>query len=315
MKRTVIVLLLLISVLAAAPALAGCGSKDLSSQTTTKQSSTGPSQTTETTKTIDSTSPSAGTVDAPGSYQATATSYKSATKTITIKKVTTGSGNSTITYYVADVRLTDGLDLQSALSSGKFGGKALDTSVVAETNKAVLAVNGDYYSARSDGIMIRDGVIYRDKPSRQGLAFYTDGVMKVYDEKTTTAKQLLNHGVRNTFSFGPGLLVNGAVPEGISTYAADPDGKHNIQGHNPRTGIGMIKANRFLFVVVDGRQPGYSQGVTMAEFAKIFQDLGCTTAYNLDGGGSSTLYFMGKILNKPSGKKGERSISDILYIN
>jgi exopolysaccharide biosynthesis protein len=69
-----------------------------------------------------------------------------------------------------------------------------------------------------------------------------------------------------------------------------------------------------VFVVVDGRNPGYSKGVTMSEFAQIFKDLGCTTAYNLDGGGSSTMYFLGNMVNNPLGKDNERRISDILYI-
>ena len=96
----------------------------------------------------------------------------------------------------------------------------------------------------------------------------------------------------------------------MDTYEADANPKHPIQGTNPRTGIGMISANHFVFVVVDGRSPGYSRGVTLTEFAQIFQELGCSTAYNLDGGGSSTLYFMGELVNEPSQKRrralGER---------
>jgi len=53
----------------------------------------------------------------------------------------------------------------------------------------------------------------------------------------------------------------------------------------------------------------------LVEFAKVFDDLGCTDAYNLDGGGSSTMYFMDKVVNNPFGKEKERSVSDILYIN
>jgi exopolysaccharide biosynthesis protein len=104
------------------------------------------------------------------------------------------------------------------------------------------------------------------------------------------------------------------VPDDIDTYEAVSDPKHPIQGTNPRTGIGILSNNHFVFVVVDGRDPGYSRGVTLAEFAQIFKDLGCTTAYNLDGGGSSTMYFMGEVVNNPSQKHGERAVSDILYV-
>ncbi len=177
-----------------------------------------------------------------------------------------------------------------------------------------MAVNGDYYGARDDGIIIRNGVLYRDAPARTGLALYQDGTMETYDETETSAEELLAAGVWNTFSFGPALLEDGSIVEGIDSYEADADPKHPIQGTNPRTGIGMISANHFVFVVVDGRSPGYSRGVTLTEFAQIFQELGCTSAYNLDGGGSATLYFMGELVNQPSQKRGERSVSDILYV-
>ena len=67
------------------------------------------------------------------------------------------------------------------------------------------------------------------------------------------------------------------------------------------------------FVVVDGRAEGYSRGVTMTELAEIMISLGAETAYNVDGGGSSTMYFDGEVINQPS-NGGERGTSDILYI-
>ena len=66
---------------------------------------------------------------------------------------------------------------------------------------------------------------------------------------------------------------------------------------------------------IDGRSSGYSRGVTLTEFARIFESLGCTQAYNLDGGGSSTLYFQGRVVNNPLGRSQERGVSDILYIS
>jgi exopolysaccharide biosynthesis protein len=90
--------------------------------------------------------------------------------------------------------------------------------------------------------------------------------------------------------------------------------KHPIQGRDPRTGIGIVTPNHFIFIVVDGRQQGYSKGVTLDEFAQLFKDQGCVSAYNLDGGGSSTRYFLGKVVNDPAQKGGERDISDILFV-
>jgi exopolysaccharide biosynthesis protein len=140
--------------------------------------------------------------------------------------------------------------------------------------------------------------------------------MKVYDETVTTAEDLLDDGVWNTLSFGPALLNNGEIISGIDSVEIDTNfGNHSVQGSQPRTGVGIISANHYVFIVADGRNAGYSNGVTMSEFAQIFKDLGCMTAYNLDGGGSSEMVFMGNIVNTPCNKNGsERGTSDILYI-
>ena len=246
----------------------------------------------------------------------TDTSYVSESSNISISTVTTGSGDSTVTYYVADVVLDDATTLKSAFAEDSFGENITETtSAIAEANNAVFAINGDYYGFRDTGIVIRNGVVFRDEGARQGLAFYADGTVKVYDETATTAGQLLADGVWNTLSFGPSLLDNGEVAEGIEDVEVDTNfGNHSIQGEQPRTAVGIIGQNHLVFVVVDGRSPGYSAGVTMTGLAEIMQGLGATTAYNIDGGGSSTMYFNGDLVNNPLGENKERGTSDILYI-
>ena len=243
--------------------------------------------------------------------------YVSDMLSISIREVTNGSGNNTITYFVADVVLSDATVLNSAFANNQFGRNIIDTtSSIAEDNNAIFAINGDYYGFRTDGIVIRNGVIYRDKPARVGLAFYLDGSMKIYDETQTSAEQLLADGVWNTLSFGPALIENGVVADNLGTVEIDTNlGNHPIQGNQPRTGVGTIDANHYIFVVVDGRSPGYSRGMSLTEFAMVFKDLGCTQAYNIDGGGSSTMYFTGRVVNNPLGKNKERGTSDILYIS
>ena len=126
--------------------------------------------------------------------------------------------------------------------------------------------------------------------------------------------QRIADGVWNTLSFGPALLQDSAIVDGIDSVEVDTNfGNHSIQGEQPRTAVGVIGSNHLVFVAVDGRSPGYSAGVTMTELAQIMQGLGATTAYNLDGGGSSTLWFDGEVVNRPS-NGGERGTSDILYI-
>ena len=246
----------------------------------------------------------------------TDTTYLDGDTSIEISTVVTGSGSNRVTYYVADVYVSDGTQVRGGFAENKFGRNIVKgTSDIAESYDAIFAVNGDYYGFRDNGILIRNGVLYRDNGARAGLAIYRNGTMAVYDERTTTGAELLAAGVWNTMSFGPALVNDGEVQPGIDQGEIDNNfGLRSIQGNNPRTGIGLIATNHFVFVVVDGRSSGYSRGATMTEFAEIFKALGATVAYNLDGGGSSTMYFNGALVNKPQGKDNERAISDILYI-
>ncbi|MBF0721514.1 phosphodiester glycosidase family protein [Sanguibacter inulinus] len=258
----------------------------------------------------------ADTAESDTSGVLTDTTYTSDDADISVSTVTTGTGDDTVTYYVADVTLTDATVLRSAFAQDAFGENITETtSDIAADNDAVFAINGDYYGFRDTGIVIRNGVVYRDEGARQGLAFYTDGHVEVYDETATTADQLVADGVWNTLSFGPALLEDGQVLDGIDDVEVDTNfGNHSIQGEQPRTAVGVIDDNHLVFVVVDGRSPGYSAGVTMTGLAEIMQGLGATTAYNLDGGGSSTMVFGGELVNDPLGKDQERGTSDILYI-
>ena len=242
--------------------------------------------------------------------------YQSTTLSISIEKRSTGSGDNTLTYFIADVLISDATDLQKAFANDQFGRNIIAyTSDIAADHNAIFAINGDYYGFRNDGIVIQNGVIFRDEPARTGLAFYRDGSMKIYDETETNAQTLLDDGVWNTLSFGPALIIDGEVVDQLSKVIVDKNiGNHPIQGNQPRTGIGIINNNHYVFVVVDGRSIGYSRGATITEFAEIFKELGCSQAYNSDGGGSSTMYFMDRVVNNPLGKNKERGTSDILYI-
>ena len=215
-----------------------------------------------------------------------------------------------------DVALGEATELRSAFANNNYGENIIaNTSTIAKENNATFAINGDYYGYRRSGIVIRNGVVYRDVPARQGLALYRDGSAKLFDERATTADKLLTEGVWNTLSFGPGLVDGGEILAGIDKVEVDTNvGNHPIQGNQPRTGIGMIGANHLVFIAADGRSNGYSRGVTMPEFAAIFKGLGAQVAYNLDGGGSTTMYFEGAVVNNPLGRSQERGTSDILYI-
>ena len=236
-----------------------------------------------------------------GAY--TETGYTSSTTTITLTSTATGSGSEALAWYAAEIEVSDASIIRSAFAQDEFGENiTAEPSTMASDHDAVLAINGDYYGFRSTGIEIRNGVIYRDEPARDGLAFYADGHVEGYDETATSAQQL------------PAVLVDGAVPDGVEDVEIDTNiGNHSIQGEQPRTAIGVIGDNHLVFLVVDGRSEGYSRGVGLTELGEILADLGCTTGYNLDGGGSSVMIFDGEIVNQPS-NGGERATSDILYV-
>ncbi|WP_339247473.1 phosphodiester glycosidase family protein [Paenibacillus sp. FSL R10-2796] len=242
--------------------------------------------------------------------------YSSDDIQIQIDQVQTGSGSDQITYFVADIVLKEASSLRTAFADNSFGTNITeDTSDIASANHAIFAINGDYYGFRNDGVIIRNGTVYRDDPVRDAMALFDDGTMQTYNEEEISSSELLAQGATDTLSFGPILIQDGEIASDFSNVKIDTNfGNHSIQNANPRTAVGMIAPNHYVFVVVDGRNEGYSRGMTLTELADVMSDLGATEAYNLDGGGSSTMYFMGRVVNNPQGKNKERGVSDILYI-
>lgn len=217
------------------------------------------------------------------------------------------------TVYVADVVLSSPEYLQTAFAQSSYGRNVTEkTSEMAQDAGAILAINGDYYGAQKKGYVIRDGVLYRDtaKTDQQDLVIYEDGTMKIISEDEVTAEELLEEGTKEVLSFGPELITDGE----IAVTESDEVGK--AMASNPRTAIGMIDDLHYVFVVSDGRTEE-SEGLSLLELAQFMDSLGVKTAYNLDGGGSSTMYFNGEVINQPTtnGKSiQERSVSDIVYI-
>ncbi len=261
-------------------------------------------------------SASASTSNASAEGVLDGTTYTSADRKIVITAHSSGSGESALAWYVAEVTLNDVTALRSAFAKDTFGTNIIETPrAIAQNVGALFAINGDYYGFRDDGIIIRDGVAFRDAGARQGLAIMRDGTMVSYDETTTNAAQLIADGAWQTLSFGPTLVEGGAAINGIDKIEIDTNfGNHSVQGNQPRTGLGMIAPNHFVFVAVDGRSSGYSNGITMPDFATLFVNLGAQVAYNLDGGGSTQMVFNNELVNNPLGRNKERGTSDILWI-
>lgn len=217
------------------------------------------------------------------------------------------------TVYVADVQLSSADYLQTAFAQSSYGKNVTAaTSEIAAENNAILAINGDYYGAQQDGYVLRNGVLYRSTASdgQEDLVIYEDGSFEIITETSVLAQSLVDAGARQILSFGPALITDGNV----SVTEDDEVGK--AMADNPRTAIGIIDDLHYVFVVSDGRTDE-SEGLSLYELAEFMQSLGATTAYNLDGGGSSTMVFNGEVINNPTTNGNsikERSVSDIVYI-
>lgn len=243
--------------------------------------------------------------------QVTDTSYSDGNISVNLTEKTVNDTQ----IYVADVTLSSADYLKTALAQNSYGTNVTaKTSVTAAENNAILAVNGDYYGANSSGYVIRNGVVYRDSvredASNGDLAIYKDGSFKIIYENQISANQLVQDGVVNLLAFGPSLVENGEISVGINTEVGQ------AMASNPRTAIGIIDENHYIIVVSDGRT-SESKGLSLYQMAEVMKSYGVKTAYNLDGGGSSTLYFNGQVINKPTtggSKISERAVSDIVYI-
>lgn len=243
--------------------------------------------------------------------QVTDTSYSDGNISVNLTEKTVNDTQ----IYVADVTLSSADYLKTALAQNSYGTNVTaKTSVTAAENNAILAVNGDYYGANSSGYVIRNGVVYRDsvreEASNGDLAIYKDGSFKIIYENQISADQLVQDGVVNLLAFGPSLVENGEISVGVNTEVGQ------AMASNPRTAIGIIDENHYIIVVSDGRT-SESKGLSLYQMAEVMKSYGVKTAYNLDGGGSSTLYFNGQVINKPTtggSKISERAVSDIVYI-
>lgn len=142
------------------------------------------------------------------------------------------------------------------------------------------------------------------------MVIYENGDFEIIKESENDLNDLLNNGAYNILSFGPCLLKE----NNIQVSSNEEVGK--AMARNPRKAIGVVEDLHYVFVVSDGRTDE-SKGLSLYELAEFMQTLDVGLAYNLAGGGSSTMYFNGNVINNPTtnGKNiKERSVSDIVYI-
>lgn len=217
------------------------------------------------------------------------------------------------TVYVADVQIADISLLKTALAGNTYARNLTETTSVQAANAgAILAINGDYYGAQERGYVLRNGVLYRAsaQSGTDALVIGADGNFRIITEGETSADTLVREGAWQVLTFGPALVKDGQV----TVSSSDEVGR--AMTSNPRTAIGQISEGHYLLVVSDGRTKE-STGLSLRQLAELMQSLGAQIAYNLDGGGFSTMVFQGRVVNSPTtnGRSiRERSVSDIVYI-
>lgn len=203
-------------------------------------------------------------------------------------------------YNVADIYLRDLEYLRSGLGGDGFRAATEQIGDMSARLDAVVAISGDHYGARQEGPVVRNGLLYRETPFEDVCILTNEGEMITCSADEFDIESVKETGAWQIWSFGPALLDDGRPKtEFVSS----------VTRANPRSAIGCVEPGHYVFVQVDGRIDA-SRGMTMEELSQLFASLGCTAAYNLDGGQSAGFTFMGKLWSYPY----RRAVWDIIYI-
>ncbi len=234
-----------------------------------------------------------------GAIEKTDLTYKSANINIRIDKVQTDD----LAYFFADIYIADISFFRTAFANqADVMGDREPTKDVAKQNHAILAINGDH-CVDNNGPVIRNGKLYRDEKFADALVMNKDGSMETFFADQLDMNAIEADDAWQVWTFGPMLLENGQPMQEFNS---------TLNKANPRTAVGYFEPGHYCFLVVDGRQEGYSEGMTLKELSQFFYDKGCKVAFNLDGGRSSEMVFLDQTINRPY--DGGRATTDILLI-
>ena len=251
--------------------------------------------------------------------------------------ISTGRFEDYTDYYAADIRIRSLSYLKAGLAYDTPGENYNEkTSDICNRHKGIIAINGDTYGSQRNGYVIRNGQIIRNsknltRKKAEDLAIYANGTFEIFNENDYSLEEIAAKGAWQVYSFGPGLISEGKkiVQKGEEVGTAAQ------QNMNQRCAIGMISPLHYVFMVSDGRIKS-SPGLSLYQVGKVMESLHCYCAYNLDGGGSATMYLddgtgnangLAHLVNKPTQDLsggyghagggttiGQREVSDIVYI-
>ncbi len=217
--------------------------------------------------------------------------------------------NRLITCYVADIYIQSIVSFQTALSSDAYSGKYQLVMDMAIEHNALVAISGDfYYSSLHSGPVCRNGIWYRqDENDEFDLCVLGyDGVLSTYLAGTYELNDIVAQNPYQVWCFGPALITDdGDLPVSYNSTSA-------LKREHPRSAIGSDGPGHYIFLVADGRRPTYSSGFNFEGLSEFFLDLGCTVAYNLDGGRTAVMATQDELVSVPI--EPQRPVSDILYI-
>lgn len=229
----------------------------------------------------------------------------------------------TLIWYIADVRFDDSLKLEHFFADQENPGKSFKYAEnIARDNHCVFAINDDQvgyrlYNHKTVGHVVINGKIFGDKsykkpvkilPNLDCMAIADDGTMSVYGFNEHTAQEYVDMGFKNVSSFGPYVIRDSQ----INPYL---DNHYTLQ--EARTVIGMIDKNHYVIFSCEGRRKGKSLGASLKWVGEHLLEKGVTQAFNLDGGGTTSLLFMGMKINyfNPKGEvRKDRSLTGIFGI-
>lgn len=238
-------------------------------------------------------------------------SYKSKSIGIEIKRYDTdGVYGKQVVYFVADIYVQDVTSIKTEAAQKDFTKNY--TRLVADIARdagALLAVDGDTYGRTNRGFIVRNGIVYRKRliEDKDICVLYRDGRMETFRRGKYKIDDVIAADPWQVWNFGPELLDKDG-----KAYPEYPGEVTRMRYEGPRCALGYYEPGHYCFVIVDGRQPGYSDGIKLVDLSRLMEDLGCTVAYNMDGGGSAIMYWNGEVISK--GSNGTRTISDIIYL-